>query len=381
MSGAIGLKSMILDGCVLLEHVGPEGLPPLLESFSFDAGSDPSKISKISLAGCVHLKSFLLHGAFPGLEELDLSGTSVKTVDLSSKVVQVNGLNKVILIGCKQLRALLWSKQLKVLRIDTNERNEQTQQPCSDLTLSSQEKNYDSYVIASETRIIQSLWHWDRADPYLISNSLYLHLHNAPPSTRISERRSTRSDKDIIPKPCCYNKDVSLEGISSNDGGEILWPPPSDCHVEINLPSLEALHITHCGHLRHVFPWDDVHKPRPTVHRGQAAAGAAVNKFPNLKHIHLHELPSLQEICEDIRMLAPVLESVELRGCWALRRLPAVGRRSDGGPAAVVRIERDCWEKLEWDGRDVGHHPSLYEPRFSSRYYRKEHLLRGTVLR
>ncbi|KAF8641962.1 hypothetical protein HU200_067681 [Digitaria exilis] len=525
LSGAIGLKSLILDGCVLLEHVGPEGLPPSLESFSFDAGSDPSRISKISLAGCVHLKSFLLRGAFPGLEELDLSGTSVKNVDLSSKVVQVNGLNKVILIGCKQLRALLWSKQLKVLRIDTNGRNEQTQQPCSDLSLNSQEKNYDGYVIASDTRIIQSLWHDDHADRYIISSSLYLHLHNSPPSTSISERQSTRSDKDIIPKPCYYNKDVSLEGISSNDGGEILWPPPSDCHVEvsegislinvegekgissihgmmwlvqsmhvhdnscmlavnpkswhflymyrsnhtsfrlrwcrvercpklqavfmsygdswvryffpfmeiiwashlpmagciwskglsddsvissdhpfgrlqsihihncprlkfilplyldkINLPSLEALHITHCGHLRYVFPWDDIHKPRPTVHRGQAAAGAAVNKFPMLKHIHLHDLPSLQEICEDMRMLTPVLESVELRGCWALRRLPAVGHRSNG-PPAVVCIERDCWEKLEWDGWDVGHDPSLYEPRFSSRYYRKERLLRGTVLR
>ncbi|KAF8664809.1 hypothetical protein HU200_054535 [Digitaria exilis] len=525
MSGATGLKTLILDGCARLEHVCPDVLPPSLESFSFDAGSDVTRISKISLAGCVNLHSFLLRGTLPGLEEVDLSGTSVRKVDLSFKVVQVNGLNKVILIGCKQLCALLWwqdRRHLKVLRIDTHGRNEQTQ------------RNYDGYVIASDARIIQSLLHHRSYD--LITDSLYLHLHNAPPSASTSERQS-RSDNDIIPKPCCYN----IKGIPSNDGGEIQWPPPSDRHVEvseginladvegdngidaihnmmgqvhslhvhnnscmlsinlnkpwfdviylmghtdhttyrlrwcrvercpklqgvfipdninrlkfyqfpnleniwashlpmagciwskgfladsftthpipqlqsihihncprlkfvlplffcmINFPSLETLHISHCGDLRQVFPWDDVIEPRTQAHGRQAST--LVKGFPKLKHIHLHNLPSLEEICEG-RMWAPMLKSIELRGCWALRRLPSVRpaavvrikRKFRGDdwhipvvcPAAIVRIERDCWEKLQWDGLDAGHHPSMYEPRFSSPYYRKKGLLRGTVLR
>nr|CAB3491014.1 unnamed protein product [Digitaria exilis] len=143
----------------------------------------------------------------------------------------------------------------------------------------------------------------------------------------------------------------------------------------INLPSLETLHITHRGDLRQVFTWDDMQVLSTQEHIRQAST--AVKEFPTLKQIHLHNLPSLEEICEG-RMWAPMLESINLTGCWGLRRLPAVGRRSNG-PAAAVHIERDCWEKLKWDGLDVGHHPSLYEARFSCRYYRKKGLLRGTL--
>jgi hypothetical protein len=57
----------------------------------------------------------------------------------------------------------------------------------------------------------------------------------------------------------------------------------------------------------------------------------AVKKFSKLKDIHLHDLPSLQEICA-ARMYAPMLESVYLRGCWSLSRLPAMD-----GPLSTAR--------------------------------------------
>nr|CAB3480990.1 unnamed protein product [Digitaria exilis] len=60
-------------------------------------------------------------------------------------------------------------------------------------------------------------------------------------------------------------------------------------------------------------------------------------EFPRLKRIHLYELPKLQHICGQ-RMLAPRLETVKIRGCWSLKRLPAVPL-----PPAVGRLHNvDC---------------------------------------
>ena len=39
LCAATGLRTLVLDGCAGLEHVGLEGLPPSLEAFSLDAGA------------------------------------------------------------------------------------------------------------------------------------------------------------------------------------------------------------------------------------------------------------------------------------------------------------------------------------------------------
>jgi hypothetical protein len=92
-----GLKTLVQDGCAGLEHVGPEGAPPSLESVSLDggAGNDDNyiaKISRMTLAGCAKLVEFTLLGSLPNLEELDLSRTAVKIVNL--KKVHVENLNE-----------------------------------------------------------------------------------------------------------------------------------------------------------------------------------------------------------------------------------------------------------------------------------------------
>ncbi|OQU80281.1 hypothetical protein SORBI_3007G104300 [Sorghum bicolor] len=128
LSGATSLSTLVLDGCIGLTTVAPEELPPSLETFSFDAGegkqyNKKAKISRISMAGCARLENFRLRGSLPNLEELDLSNTSVKTLDLKDEVVQVSFLQRLILLGCEQIRAILWPKagmpKLVVLRIDT----------------------------------------------------------------------------------------------------------------------------------------------------------------------------------------------------------------------------------------------------------------------
>uniref|UniRef100_J3N0T4 Disease resistance protein At4g27190-like leucine-rich repeats domain-containing protein n=2 Tax=Oryza brachyantha TaxID=4533 RepID=J3N0T4_ORYBR len=238
LSRATSLKNLVLDGCVGLKQVGPEGLPSLLETFSLDVGSDPkveAKLVKISLAGCVHLKIFLLRGALPKLEKLNLSGTSIRKVDLSDEVVQVPGLEKVFLMGCKQLRAVMWWKlerRLKVLCIDCHERNSDDlgRTHCSDSSsINIQQKNYDGYVIASDVRIIQSLLLNPNCS---ITTSLYLYLH-VPPSTtsNASKGQSTST------KPCCYSDVLlQLQGVLANvSDDEIVttWPAPLDFHMEV----------------------------------------------------------------------------------------------------------------------------------------------------
>ncbi|KAF7082132.1 hypothetical protein CFC21_086012 [Triticum aestivum] len=78
----------------------------------------------ISFRGCKELKNLLLKGYFSSLEGLDISGTSVKTLDLGG--VDATSLpERIILLGCKKLRAILWPQHKKsqewsgMLRIDT----------------------------------------------------------------------------------------------------------------------------------------------------------------------------------------------------------------------------------------------------------------------
>ena len=138
---------------------------------------------------------------------------------------------------------------------------------------------------------------------------------------------------------------------------------------------LETIEIVWCGDLRVVFPSLDTNDTRSHQEQQQKPPGAMITMvdFPNLKHIHLHELPMLESICGGGRVYAPKLESVKIRGCWSLRHLPAVS--SD-------KVECDCekewWDRLEWNGLYGKHHPSLYRP-VHSRYYKKK-LLRGSVL-
>lgn len=128
---------------------------------------------------------------------------------------------------------------------------------------------------------------------------------------------------------------------------------------------LETLEIVCCGDLKDVFRVDDNNQELlETI------------KFQELKHIHLHELPSLQRICGH-RIVAPKLETIKIRGCWSLTRLPAVGLDSTCKPK--VDCEKEWWDGLQWDGLENGHHPSLYVPTHS-RYYKKK-LPRGSMLR
>jgi hypothetical protein len=137
---------------------------------------------------------------------------------------------------------------------------------------------------------------------------------------------------------------------------------------------LETLHIHCCVDLRQVILIE-----QEFLEKIAARHEKGMLEFSKLKSLYPYELPNLQHICE-AKLFAPKLETIYIRGCWGLRRLPATDsrRREDGRPVAVD-CEKDWWDKLEWDGMKSGHHATLFEPSHS-RHYKRRHL-RSTVLR
>ncbi|XP_048553925.1 uncharacterized protein LOC125534924 [Triticum urartu] len=515
LSKATSLKTLVLDGCVGLEHLGPEALPPSLESFSLDVGvvedhSKEAQIRCISMAGCERLSDFKLRGSLPNLEELDLLGTGVKTLDLTTQVVQIPCLQRVMLLGCEQLRAVLWPEkgmpQLSLLCIDTRGEEIRRIPPKFEKL---KKGHCQAYVAMMDMKFIQLLvltssnmfWNtnidmfnlnlcisasgqWRNKknmdsdnsgeklgpalakplmsnsshNPYIdagIDNISIDHDYNSASQFQSSTYHveigdgisntcvdSIQATKAMIfamnkAKSLCVHDNSSIttvipEHMMSIEGQILRWSHLKSCHVvrcpkmhtvfnivwgyykfkelvnfwAADLPmahciwskqmardfeddasfaklksmhlfscprltfvlqwsrlyilsSLETLHITFCGDLRQVFPVE------PEILTIIATNRKGVLEFPNLKHIYLHQLFKLEQICE-AKMFAPKLETIRIRGCWGLGRLPAVSR--DRRP--IVDCEKDWWEKLEWDGLEASHDPSLFEARHSA-YYRK----------
>uniref|UniRef100_A0ACD5ZCB7 Uncharacterized protein n=1 Tax=Avena sativa TaxID=4498 RepID=A0ACD5ZCB7_AVESA len=137
------LKTVIIDGCDGLEV--------------------------ISFRGCKELKNLFLKGLLGSLEELDLSGTKVKTLDLGG--VQSTLLKKIILLGAEKLRAILWPICLTrpdVLQIDTTSTSISVDggearrvHPHADRSLQQQkeEKYKDGWQISlMDARLLRSLY-------------------------------------------------------------------------------------------------------------------------------------------------------------------------------------------------------------------------------
>jgi hypothetical protein len=134
------------------------------------------------------------------------------------------------------------------------------------------------------------------------------------------------------------------------------------------LENLETIEIMWCGDLNVAFNLCE----ETSDHKNYEASW----HFPNLKRIHLHELPRLQGIFNDPWnvILAPKLETVRVRGCWSLMTLPPFTYKRD-------MVLCDC-EKEWWDRMGKHHHRVLaysYRP-IHPRYFKKT-MLRGSPLR
>ncbi|XP_048546641.1 uncharacterized protein LOC125525683 [Triticum urartu] len=507
LSSAKTLKMLSLDGCSNLEHVAlaMEAAPPLLESFSFDAycpaenWAHPvhlpqedmrlkahiapiktAKVTKISLHGCGRLQNIFLRG-LPNLEELDLSGTAIKSLDLHFTIIDFPKLKKLFLLGCEHLRCLRWKwcQRLEVLHVDTHGEKRSmiccegqrsfgfqaciafsdgrfiwsaldgiytrlgghfkfylliscTSHSQANITRSiqgigsSQEDNlvatrsllpYDDIPLAEDVTCLSLVWYCRQVQTFdlhiEIGEGSYnlgsmegsenfrafalhvqsLHVHDNSSITAFPGVHWSRLEW------CHVERCPRLHSLFSSRGGYgmktfsasnllvayCIWPSAT-YHQQLQhiylyncprlvfafpicctLPSLETLQIAYCSNLWHVFPTDHEFPEDEEITSGVT--------FNNLKYIKLHHLHKLEQICE-ARLTAPALQTVGIRDCWGLRRLPAVARE---GSKPVVDCEKDLWDSLEWDGLDAGHDPSLFETHHSA-YYKKT-LPRGSYLR
>ncbi|XP_066342638.1 uncharacterized protein [Miscanthus floridulus] len=111
----------------------------------------------ISLTGCAKLKNLFLSGSFPDLWSLDITGAAVKTLDLSA--VTAPQFDRLVLIGCGKLCAILWppasiarrERYMGHLRIDT------TQKVGTTAGGRSAPAEFDWHISVRDTRLLGSL--------------------------------------------------------------------------------------------------------------------------------------------------------------------------------------------------------------------------------
>ncbi|CAL5028339.1 unnamed protein product [Urochloa decumbens] len=154
-------------------------------------------LEKISLSGCTRLKTIVLKGSFPELQILDVSGTAVKTLDLS-EVTAVRELNELVLLDCGKLCAILWPPQevirealLRKLCIDT------TMQPSVSAAPRSIEEN------AKE------------GSPVATAGPSVMHWRAREPSGRFVSLRDARLLQSLVPLKEHFNSLVLHVEISS----------------------------------------------------------------------------------------------------------------------------------------------------------------------
>ncbi|CAL4941023.1 unnamed protein product [Urochloa decumbens] len=154
-------------------------------------------LEKISLSGCTRLKTIVLKGSFPELRILDVSGTAVKTLDLSA-VTAIQELNELILLDCGKLCAILWPPQevirqalLRKLCINT------TMQPSVSAAPRSIEENVK------------------QGSPVAMAGPSVMHRHAREPSSRFVSLRDARLLQSLVPFKEHFNSLVLHVEISS----------------------------------------------------------------------------------------------------------------------------------------------------------------------
>ncbi|CAD6254552.1 unnamed protein product [Miscanthus lutarioriparius] len=437
-----------------------------------------TSLKEVSLKGCATLKNLLLSGLFQQLYSLDITGTAVKTLDLSA--VEAPMLDQLFLLGCGKLYAILWPPEGKRKRYMGKLRMDTTQKEGSNTTATKTAAmsgggspvEFDWYISVREARILGSLVpvkdYFGPNDAHVVISTTPSHTHRLRADAAGGNKGNRMKGKDhnsiyadvattlkedtimdlqadggdceawatilsitsIFAAPlgsswnklewCRVERCPELECVFSPQVGAV--PDGSSSHMDIfkklkiiwashlrntrcvlerpslegpryrafadltllhlyrcprllyavplqletmSLENLETLEIMWCGDLSVVF-----HLFEETSDRGMYQCSW---NFPNLKVIHLHELPRLRGIFNVpwYGVNAPKFETVRIRGCWSLWTLPPFCRM------VKCDCEKEWWDRMKESRRKVLTH---YHKPTHSRYYKKT-MLRGSLLR
>lgn len=213
LSGAAkssSLKTVTIDQCVGLEN--------------------------ISFRGCQELKDIFFTGLFASLEELDLSNTAIKILDLQK--LQATHLKRLILLGCEKLRAVLWPpkdktpQNLEVLHINTTKT---TSRVGSAQTASF---HFNWYISMSDARLLRSVV---PVQQYLKQNWVFIEMDSYPASNVVSSgirnQMWANPPAPTLTAHDCYFHIQTLETYTPS-------PPALICNITDELHVHDSLSIT-----------------------------------------------------------------------------------------------------------------------------------------
>ncbi|KAF5187666.1 Disease resistance protein summ2 [Thalictrum thalictroides] len=107
------------------------------------------------------------------------------------------------------------------------------------------------------------------------------------------------------------------------------------------IPNLQSLWIVNCGGLKEILSSSE-----------EFGVAYNENSFSNLKTMTLLGLPNLQSICSMNALPFPSLETILVRRCPKLRRLP-LDSNSAKNTLKKIKGEEEWWEGLEWENESI----------------------------
>ncbi|GJN24741.1 hypothetical protein PR202_gb12500 [Eleusine coracana subsp. coracana] len=383
-----------------------------LETVTVD-GYTSYPLAKISFKGCTNLKNILLSGRLSNVRTLDISGTRVKTLDLTRAIIRE--LDELYLLDCEKLCAIMWPpkgkrrQNMDKLRINTTQGSSGATRSSSLPALlrgSQVDSEFDWHISVRDARLLVSL---EPVYPTDSSRQIYVEIFSptvAAVRASKNERIIRRSDDTMhqqeqnlrlqqTPPASIYggirvDHPEQADDEGDGDATGITWTmwlcpnvsdldPKESCYMYIQDQrgtSGQAGIITvpdfvvGCAKILHVRDSLSITiLPSAPIWGTEwyALEWCRIERCPELDCVfapHGHSRDSSL-------ISAPELETLKIRGCWRLKRLPATKKE------VQCNCEKEWWDNLEWED---GSHKELYMP-IHSKYYKKATLLRGSVLR
>ncbi|KAF5195759.1 Disease resistance protein rps5 [Thalictrum thalictroides] len=118
-----------------------------------------------------------------------------------------------------------------------------------------------------------------------------------------------------------------------------------DAMVEITwlllVPNLQSLYIVNCGGLEEIISSSE-----------EFGVAYDENTFSKLKTLALLDLPNLQSICSMNALPFQSLETIHVRRCPKLRRLP-LDSNSAKNTLKKTQGDEEWWDGLEWENETI----------------------------